>query len=48
MSRIQYNAAVKYLEKNTFRKIKANNIFTLFFLGITVYIIFLFIIKFYR
>lgn len=43
---IQYDAAVRYLEKNTTRKIKNTNIFAYIFIGIAIYFIILFFVNF--
>lgn len=45
IDRIQYNAAVKYIEKNTYRVNKSNVIFFLTIGGLASYFIILFFLK---
>lgn len=45
MNNIQYNAAIKYLEKNSYRVNKSNAMFTIFFIGIISYFLVLYFIK---
>jgi len=44
-NKIQYDAAVRYLEKNSYRINKTNMIFYLSLIGITSYFIILFFLK---
>jgi hypothetical protein len=44
-NKIQYNAAVKYLEKNSYKINKTNFLFYFLFFGIFTYFIVLYILK---